>query len=329
MGNVISGGRELPAVEEMNPVEGAEMENVDGKKGKPVEIVIISGKGGTGKTSLTAAFAVLNKGCIVADCDVDAADLHLLLKPEIIEEHEFWSGHNAIIRAEDCTGCGICAEHCRFEAIKENGSAYEIDELSCEGCGLCVRLCPEKAIDFPPRLCGKWMVSRTRTGPMIHAQLGIAAENSGRLVAVVRKRAKEEAESKGISLILIDGPPGIGCPVISSITGADMVVVVVEPTVSGEHDMKRALELAKHFNIPAGVCINKWDINGAAAERIEKRAEELGACVLGRIPYDPVFVKTQLDEITVVEANTRIKDIVENIWKEIREFGGKHGISWS
>jgi len=246
------------------------------------ELVVISGKGGTGKTSLTASFAVLAGNAVLADCDVDAADLHLLLAPRVKERHEFRSGNEAAIRMEECAGCGICREDCRFDAIFTKRSAngrpiFAVDPLSCEGCGVCVRFCPVGAIDFPERVCGEWMVSETRCGPMVHARLGLAAENSGKLVAVVRREAQRLAEETGSGLIITDGPPGIGCPVISSLTGATRALVVTEPTVSGGHDLERVLVLTGHFSIPAAVCVNKWDINPEMTERIEEIALKAGS----------------------------------------------------
>ncbi|MGB7629601.1 MAG: ATP-binding protein, partial [Candidatus Deferrimicrobium sp.] len=223
------------------------------------ELVIISGKGGTGKTSLTASFVVLADRPVIADCDVDAADLHLVLSPRINERHEFRSGHEAVIRQDDCNGCGTCLADCRFDAVRMNGKAagnatFVIDPVACEGCGVCIRFCPEKAIDFPERPCGEWMISETRCGPMVHARLGVGAENSGKLVSTVRREARRIAEEEHRFLVIVDGPPGIGCPVIASVTGATHVLAVTEPTVSGEHDLERVLSLTRHFSIPAAVC---------------------------------------------------------------------------
>ena len=190
------------------------------------ELVIISGKGGTGKTSVTASFAVLADRPVVCDCDVDAADLYLVLEPTIREHHEFESGHEAVIRQNDCTGCGICQDLCRFGAISNTVDMFSIDSVSCEGCGVCVRFCPEGAIDFPQRRCGQWFVSDTRCGPMVHARLGVAAENSGKLVSTVRREAKHLAEEENHKMVIVDGPPGIGCPVIASVTGASQVLIV-------------------------------------------------------------------------------------------------------
>jgi MinD superfamily P-loop ATPase len=270
------------------------------------ELVVISGKGGTGKTSITASFAVLADRPVIADCDVDAADLHLVLSPQIKERHEFRGGHEAIIRQDDCSGCGECFSHCRFKAVQASGKPgpsveFFIDPVSCEGCGVCVRFCPEHAIDFPERLCGEWMISETRCGAMVHARLGVAAENSGKLVSTVRREAKRLAKESNNPLIITDGPPGIGCPVIASITGASLVLAVTEPTVSGEHDLKRVLSLAKHFNIPAAVCVNKWDISPEMTDRIERAAMQSGAEVIGKIPYDRAVTAAQMRNKAVVE----------------------------
>jgi MinD superfamily P-loop ATPase len=286
------------------------------------ELVMISGKGGTGKTSLTASFAVLAERPVIADCDVDAADLHLVLSPIIKERHEFKSGHEAIIRQGDCSACGSCLRKCRYEAVRVDGDTagqeiYSIDPIACEGCGVCVRFCPEEAIDFPERLCGEWMISETRSGPMVHARLGVAAENSGKLVSIVRQEARRIAEEEGHSLIVVDGPPGIGCPVIASLTGSSSVLVVTEPTVSGEHDLERVLSLAKHFAIPASVCVNKWDLNEEATERIEDRARSAGAQVLGRVRYDKSVTLAQMKEKTVVEIDAPSGGDIRRIWEEL------------
>ena len=265
------------------------------------ELVVISGKGGTGKTSLVASFAALCDGAVLADCDVDAADLHLLLAPEVQERHTFTSGREAVVRQADCTGCGECAEVCRFDAVQTADGVCSVDPTACEGCGVCVRFCPAGAIDFPERDCGEWFVSATRFGPLVHARLGIAAENSGKLVTIVRNRAREMAGGRGEGLVLVDGPPGVGCPVIASVTGADAVLVVAEPTLSGEHDLRRVLELARHFGVPAAVCVNKWDVNPSMADRIERVAAGAGAAAAGRIPYDRAFTEALVQGRTLVE----------------------------
>ncbi len=286
------------------------------------ELVVISGKGGTGKTSVAASFAVLAGRSVVADCDVDAADLHLVLSPTVRERHEFRSGKGAVIRPDDCIGCGVCLDYCRFGAVRAGSEtagkiSFSIDPVSCEGCGVCVRFCPVDAIDFPERLCGEWMVSDTRCGAMVHARLGVAAENSGKLVSTVRREARRIAEEQGCPLVIVDGPPGIGCPVIASVTGASSVVVVTEPTVSGEHDLGRVLSLTRHFGIPASVCVNKWDINVAMTERIEAAALEAGARIAGRIRYDRAVTAAQMRMLAVVETDAPCAEDIRNVWNQL------------
>jgi MinD superfamily P-loop ATPase len=288
------------------------------------ELVVISGKGGTGKTSLAASFAVLADRPVIADCDVDAADLHLVLSPRVKERHEFRSGHEAVIRQDNCTGCGACLAHCRFGAVlmpavqdETRPAVYAIDPIACEGCGVCVRFCPEKAIDFPERLSGEWMVSETRCGPMVHARLGVAAENSGKMVSLVRREARRIAEAENRPLIIVDGPPGIGCPVIASVTGATLVLAVTEPTVSGEHDLERVLSLTRHFNIPAAVCVNKWDLNVEMTERIEDKARKAGARIAGRIRYDRAVTLAQMRELAVVETEAPCVEDIQHVWDKL------------
>lgn len=282
------------------------------------ELVVISGKGGTGKTSITGCFAALAKNAVLADCDVDAADLHMLLAPEVLETHLFISGNLAVIRSGDCTGCGICAEKCRFDAIFPEGDVYRVDPYGCEGCGVCVEVCPVNAVDFPGNHCGEWYSSSTRFGPMVHARLGIAQENSGKLVSTVRREAAALAEEQGRELVIIDGPPGIGCPVIASITGASMVVIVTEPTLSGRHDMLRVMDLAEHFSIPAGVIVNKWDINGEITAGIEEEAGRRGVASLGRIPYDSAFTEAQIKGRTLLEETRGLPaENIKTIWEKV------------
>jgi MinD superfamily P-loop ATPase len=293
------------------------------------ELVIVSGKGGTGKTSVAASLAVLAGTAVMADCDVDASDLPLVLGPRVQERHEFWSGREAVIRPEDCPGCGACLAYCRFGAVRrrsEEGDRstadYMIDPLACEGCGVCVRFCPAGAIEFRERLCGEWMVSDTRCGPMVHARLNIAAENSGKLVSTVRREARRIAEERRRSLVIIDGPPGIGCPVIASVTGAARVLVVSEPTVSGEHDMDRLLSLTRHFGIATDVCVNKWDLNPEMTERLERRAGQAGARIAGRVRYDPAVTAAQIRERAVVETDAPSAADLRRLWDQLgREEG--------
>ena len=282
------------------------------------ELVVISGKGGTGKTSVTASLAALAASPVIADCDVDAADLHLVLRPQIRESHEFLSGHEAVIRPDDCSGCGICMDLCRFDAVRPDEDVFIIDPIACEGCNVCVHFCPEQAIDFPQSLSGKWFISDTRLGPMVHAKLGVAAENSGKLVSLVRNEAKRVAGEENRKIVIVDGPPGIGCPVIAAITGASKVLVVTEPTVSGEHDLERVLHLARHFEIPASVCVNKWDINPEAANRIEERALALGARLAGRIRYDPDVTRAQIENKAVVETDAPSAEDIRQVWENLK-----------
>jgi len=282
------------------------------------ELVVISGKGGTGKTSVTASLAALASSPVIADCDVDAADLHLVLRPQIRESHEFLSGHEAVIRPDDCSGCGICMDLCRFDAVRPDEDVFIIDPIACEGCNVCVHFCPEQAIDFPQSLSGKWFISDTRLGPMVHAKLGVAAENSGKLVSLVRNEAKRVAGEENRKIVIVDGPPGIGCPVIAAITGASKVLVVTEPTVSGEHDLERVLHLARHFEIPASVCVNKWDINPEAAGRIEQKALALGARLAGRIRYDPDVTRAQIENKAVVETDAPSAEDIRQVWENLK-----------
>ncbi|NQT10111.1 MAG: P-loop NTPase [Desulfobacteraceae bacterium] len=280
------------------------------------ELVVLSGKGGTGKTSLTSAFASLSKNSVLCDADVDASDLHLLMAPDIKQRTDFKGGGIAVINPDQCTGCGLCMEVCRFDAVKEG---FKVDEIECEGCGVCVDLCPERAIDFPIKTCGEWYISETRFGPMVHARLGIAEENSGKLVVLVRQEAKKLAESKNIDLILTDGPPGIGCPVIASLGGATALIIVTEPTVSGLHDMERVTQLATNFKVPCMVCVNKADLNPEQAEAIEKLARKKNLSVLGRIPFDPVFTESMIQGKNIIEYknDSKISLIVREIWNQI------------
>lgn len=293
------------------------------------ELVVISGKGGTGKTSLLASFAALAQNAVLADGDVDAADLHLILAPDVRRREEFRSGHGAAIRAGDCVGCGRCAAVCRFDAISaavrpsDGAPIYAIDPAACEGCGACVWNCPARAIDFPERVCGEWFVSDTRHGSMVHARLAPGAENSGKLVHLVREQARRVAAQNGSKFVLVDGPPGTGCPVIAAMTGASGVLVVTEPTVSGAHDLARVLELTAHFKIPAAVCINKWDLFPEQADRIEATARDLGATPVGRIRYGQAATAAQRQSLAIVETGDHpLADDVRAVWKRWLEIVG-------
>lgn len=277
------------------------------------QIAIISGKGGTGKTTIAAAFASLAQSKVIADCDVDAADLYLILTPEIKEKYEFSASKVALLEKEKCTECEKCLEVCRFDAISED---FVIDPISCEGCGVCSRICPAEAIKFKTKISGRYFVSETRFGPMIHAQLEIAEENSGKLVTLVRKKAREIAQSNKLDYILIDGPPGIGCPVIASLTGVNLALVVSEPTLSGIHDLKRIIDLTEHFKIKPLVCINKYDINLENVQKIKKICEERAVKLIGEIPYDTKVNKAIRREKTIIEyvPQSKVAQEIAKIW---------------
>jgi len=289
------------------------------------EIVVISGKGGTGKTSIVASFAALANNAVLADCDVDAADLHLVLEPDVKQTHDFSGGKLASVITEKCIGCGRCEEVCNFDAAVFNGPAndvvektYTIDSIACDGCGVCVHYCPVDAIEFKDAVNGQWFISDTRFGPMVHARLGIAQENSGKLVSLIRKQSKQIAAEQNKDLIIVDGSPGIGCPVIASIVGADLVLAVTEPTISGQHDLDRVIELTKHFKIPTAVCVNKYDINVKIAKAIEKKALERDLKVAGKIAYDIAVTKAQIAARSIVEYSSNgLKEQIVSLWESV------------
>ena len=289
------------------------------------ELVVISGKGGTGKTSIVACFAALAKNAVLADCDVDAADLHLVLEPKVKQSTDFSGGKQASIVTEKCIGCGRCFDVCHFDAVKRSSDAdetvslaYRIDPISCEGCGVCVEFCPENAINFEDCVNGQWFISDTRFGPMVHAKLGIAEENSGKLVSLVRKEAKRIAEEEKKDLIIIDGSPGIGCPVIASVTGADLVLIVTEPTLSGKHALERVAQLTANFKIPTLVCINKADINPEISEKIERQAQGRGIKIAGRVRYEEAFTKAQIMKCSVVEyTGGAVSEDIKALWRNV------------
>lgn len=281
------------------------------------ELVVISGKGGTGKTSLVASFAALARSAVIADCDVDAPDLHIVLNPIVQRLEPFSASKTAVIDADLCLDCGTCRSLCHFEAIGPDGV---VNKIACEGCGVCAHFCPAGAIEMRKRISGEWYRSNTRLGPMVHARIGIAEGNSGLLVSLVREQALKFAEAEGRSLVIIDGPPGTGCPVIASMKGANLVLVVTEPTVSGIHDLKRALELADHFGTPALVCINKWDLNPEVTEEIKVFCRAHSVPVVGTIPYSEVFTDAQLAGLSVVEyASGPVVGAVVELWARVSE----------
>jgi len=276
------------------------------------EVVVLSGKGGTGKTSIVGSFAAIAKNKVLADCDVDAADLHLLLQPTIQDEREFWSGQVAVIDQEKCTRCGLCQELCRFKAIDD----FRVDPVSCEGCGFCSHICPVEAVTMTENLAGKLSISDTKYGPLVHARLGIAQENSGKLVATVRQQAREMAKKLELDYIITDGPPGIGCPVISSLSGADLALLVTEPTLSGIHDLERVLGVCRHFGVQPLVCINKYDINEGNTHQIEDYCLSQEVEVATRIPFDNIVTEAIAHGLPVVEyAQNGVSHQIEALWE--------------
>lgn len=290
------------------------------------ELVIISGKGGTGKTSIVSALAALAQPVVLADCDVDASDLHLVVDPHVYWKEAFYGGFRARVLSGHCTACGKCEEVCQFDAVFYDGpgngmveKTFRINPIACERCGVCAWFCPSKAIEFKLGINGEWYKSDTRFGPMVFAKLGIAEENSGKLVTLVRKEAKKIAEEQSIDLILVDGSPGIGCPVKASMTGADAVLIVTEPTLSGLHDLKRVAELSRQFEVQTFVCINKWDLNADVSKQIEKVSREMGLIWAGKIRYDRAFTAAQIEKKTLIEyrQNGPVEEI-RKLWSVIK-----------
>jgi MinD superfamily P-loop ATPase len=284
-----------------------------------MEIAVISGKGGTGKSSISAAFATLNTEVILADCDVDAANLYLLFNPSSEEEEIYTAGHKAVIDYSKCTSCQICSDYCRFDAISVQNDKVIISELSCDGCFLCSRVCPENAIEMVPNNKSRMYSGSFRNGKMVYGRLAPGEENSGKLVNMVRSRAKSVSEETGIEIIILDGPPGIGCPVISTITGVDKVVIVTEPTISGLHDMQRALEIVKKFAIIPSVIINKADLNTSMTDQIKRRCEESGVKVIGELPFDAKVVEAMISGKSITEYNPdlAISKGILKIWNKV------------
>ena len=281
------------------------------------EIVVISGKGGTGKTSLTACFAALAKRSVISDCDVDAADLHLVLDPRIKERGDFSGGVVAEVDQDKCTRCGKCKEACHFAAIEVRDGRYYIDPVACEGCGVCKLVCKDSAVKTKPAINGEWYVSETRFGPMSHAKLGVAEENSGRLVTLVRQKAGGVV-SEELKRIISDGAPGTGCPVIASLTGVDYALVVTEPTVSGLHDLRRILDVTRHFGVKTGVVVNKYDLNREITEQIKALVEGYQFDFLGVIPYDKNVTLAQMKKQSLVEYGRGIAlENIKQIWDKL------------
>ena len=284
------------------------------------QLTIVSGKGGTGKTTVTAAFSTLSDSHVIADCDVDAADLHLILDPATTKREQFFGGKTAQLDSAKCNQCDACVQACRFHAIED----YTIDPVSCEGCGVCVLACPEGAITMEQHMAGHWFISDSRCGPMVHASLGIGEDNSGKLVSIVRQQARLIAERDNKKCIIVDGPPGIGCPVIAAITGVDLVLAVTEPTLSGIHDLERVVSVADHFKVPVTVAINKYDINVDNSNKIEQYCSKNNLTVAGKIPYDQCVTKAMVNRKSVIEDNCgevarEIEHILTNVLQTLSQ----------
>jgi len=278
------------------------------------ETVVLSGKGGTGKTVVVASFAALADNKVMCDCDVDAANLHLVLQPTVRETHEFWAQKAAVVDQAACTRCGLCIEVCRFDAIHE----FKVDPLACEGCGFCLHACPEQAVTMVDTLAGHWHVSDTRYGPLVHARLDAAQENSGKLVAAVRLRARAIAKEEGAAYILSDGPPGIGCPVISSLSGASLALIVTEPSLSAIHDLERVLAVCRHFRVRVLVCINKYDLDEGNSRRIEGYCRQAGVDLGAKIPFDTVVSDAVAQGMPVVEfGDGPVSRRMEELWSAV------------
>ncbi|MHC1705140.1 MAG: ATP-binding protein [Tenuifilaceae bacterium] len=285
-----------------------------------MEIAVISGKGGTGKSSISAAFATLNSKVVVADCDVDAANLYLLFNPTHNDEMVYIAGHKAKIDYNLCTNCGICADYCRFDAISYVNEKITISETSCDGCFLCSRICPTEAISMIKNDKSRMYSGSFRNGMMVYGRLSPGEENSGKLVSMVREKAKEVAKENNLDTIILDGPPGIGCPVISTITGVNKVVIITEPTISGLHDMHRTIELVQKFNIKTFVIINKFDLNLDISHKIDDWCKNHRISIIGHLPFDPNMVEAMVQGKTIIELNPELKisEEIIRIWNQLK-----------
>jgi MinD superfamily P-loop ATPase len=291
------------------------------------QLVILSGKGGTGKTSVAATFAhMAAEGdqpvrAILADADVDASNLELVLGPRVLEAHDFMGGGVAIIDPDACEGCEVCVEVCRFDAISRMGpgeGSLWVDSIACDGCAACVYQCPTQAIHMEQQVAGQWFRSSSRYGPLFHAALRPAQENSGKLVTMVKQQARLLALDEGYDLVIVDGPPGIGCPVISAASGADLALIVAEPTVAGIHDLERVLQTTEHFNLPALVCINKVDLYPVGAGSIEAFCRELGIEVVGRIPFDTTVTQAMVEGMPVTAyGDGPVVQELRRVWTQV------------
>lgn len=289
------------------------------------QLVVLSGKGGTGKTCVTAAFAhlaaqgELANQVILADADVDAANLELVLQPRVREQQDFKGGKVAVIDADSCSGCGVCETVCRFDAIHPGAGGYGVDPIACDGCAACVYQCPSESISLREQIAGRFFFSESRYGPLYHANLFAGQENSGKLVTLVKQRARLQALDENCALVIVDGPPGIGCPVISAVSGASLTLIVAEPTVSGVHDMRRVLQTVKHFGVRAVVCINKADIHPAGADEIEAYCRENGIETVGRIPFDLTVAGAMVagEAVTAFQPQAPASRAIQEIWRRV------------
>ena len=287
------------------------------------ELAVISGKGGTGKTSMAAALAALAQPVVLADCDVDAPDLHILTTPQVRQQFPFSGCKKASVDAGRCCGCGFCVSSCRFNAITQGvDGVVVIDPIACEGCGACVTVCSARAIELTPQVNGEWMLSETRFGPMVHAALHPGEENSGKLVSMVRREASSVAEKAGVGLVIVDGSPGIGCPVIASLANTRLALVVAEPTPSGVHDAKRVMELARQLRVRTALCVNRWDLNPALTAQLEDEAVKLGATPVGRVREDLAVVHSQMQGTSVTELpDSPAATDVRGVWSRLKAMG--------
>jgi MinD superfamily P-loop ATPase len=283
------------------------------------QIAVISGKGGTGKSSISAAFATLNGEVVIADCDVDAANLYLLLNPSDEEEQVYIGSHKAVIDQNLCSGCGLCVDYCRFDAISRHDDSVTVDGISCDGCFLCSRICPENAINMVPEDTSRLYSGSFRNGKMLYGRLAPGEENSGKLVNMVREKAKQISVEHNLETIILDGPPGIGCPVISTITGTDKIIIVTEPTISGLHDLQRAAALVMQSDRKPYVIINKWNLNPVISNQIREWCDDNNISLAGSLPFDRKMVEAMLQGKTIAELapENEISIELKRIWNKM------------
>ncbi|NIA23217.1 MAG: (4Fe-4S)-binding protein, partial [Proteobacteria bacterium] len=277
------------------------------------EIIIISGKGGTGKTTLTASVSKYMNKKVICDADVDAADMFLLMKPEVTKKTAFRGKSVAIINSERCTSCDLCRKHCRFNAIDVINGLYTVNPYSCDGCSLCTIVCPTGAVKMEQMTVGEWYVSQTKFGKMVHARLYPGAENSGNLVTMVKRQAHILAEEENADYVIVDGPPGIGCPVTSTLSGANLAIIVTEPTFSGIHDLERVYETAVHFKTPVWIVINKYDLNLRNSEKVERFAKDKGIEIIEKIPFSRCVIDSVVKGEIPADNCKELRSVVERL----------------